>query len=117
MKFLVDHCAGRRLADWLRQQGHDVREAKQIRADLGDAALLQIAAAESRILVTIDTDFGTLIFLRGAAHAGIIRLPDVPATRRIDLLQQVLGDRSEDELVNSIVTVTGNRIRFSRRKS
>lgn len=113
MKFLVDHCAGRRLADWLRQQGLDVREAKQIRADLGDAALLQIAAAEKRILITIDTDFGALIFLGSAAHAGLIRLPDVPAAKRIALLQQVFATRSEDELTSAIITLSENRIRFS----
>ena len=84
----------------------------EIRAELSDAAL--IAAAEKRILVTIDMDFGTLIFLRGAAHAGIIRLPDVPATRRIGLMQQVLARRSEADLAQAIVTVTENRIRFSR---
>ena len=33
MKFLVDRCAGRRLADWLRDQGHDVREATEVTAD------------------------------------------------------------------------------------
>jgi predicted nuclease of predicted toxin-antitoxin system len=26
MNFLVDRCAGRRLADWLREHGHDVRQ-------------------------------------------------------------------------------------------
>ena len=28
MKFLIDRCAGRLLADWLRQQGHDVVESR-----------------------------------------------------------------------------------------
>ena len=65
------------------------------------------------ILITIDTDFGTLIFLRGAPHAGIIRLPDVTALRRISLMQQVLARRSEAELADAIVTVTENRIRLS----
>jgi predicted nuclease of predicted toxin-antitoxin system len=45
--------------------------------------LLRLAAEQGRILVTIDTDFGSLVYLAGAAHAGIIRLPDVPAPSRI----------------------------------
>jgi hypothetical protein len=36
MKFLIDRCAGRRVAVWLRHQGHDVREATEITPDPGD---------------------------------------------------------------------------------
>lgn len=114
MKFLIDRCAGRRLAEWLRQKGHDVREARERSPDPGDAELLRVAAEERRILVTIDTDFGALVYLGGAAHAGIIRLPDVPARTRIALMEQLLGSHAEAELAGAIVTVSGSRIRFSR---
>jgi predicted nuclease of predicted toxin-antitoxin system len=57
MRFLIDHCAGRLLADWLRKQGHDVVESRELGPDPGDRALLYWAAKETRILVTIDTDF------------------------------------------------------------
>jgi len=59
VRFLVDRCAGRRLAEWLRSEGHDVVEASSLGPDPGDAALLQLAAQEKRVLVTIDTDFGS----------------------------------------------------------
>jgi len=114
VRFLVDRCAGRRLTEWLRQQGHDVRDARDERPDPGDAALLQIAAEEQRVLVTIDTDFGALIYVTGAAHAGIIRLPDVPARTRIALMEQILVGREEADIAGAIITVTGSRIRFSR---
>lgn len=114
MRFLVDRCVGRRLAEWLRSEGHDVREAREHPPDPGDAALLRTAVDEGRILVTIDTDFGTLVYLSGAEHAGIIRLPDVPARVRIALMAQILGTHAEAELVGAIVTVNGSRIRFSR---
>jgi predicted nuclease of predicted toxin-antitoxin system len=114
VRFLVDRCAGRRLTEWLRQQGHDVRDARDEHPDPGDAALLQIAAAEQRVPVTIDTDFGALIYVTGAAHAGIIRLPDVPARARIALMEQILVDREEADIIGAMITVTGSRIRFSR---
>jgi predicted nuclease of predicted toxin-antitoxin system len=72
----------------------------------------KIAAAEQCILITIDTDLGMLVFLQGAAHAGVIRLPDVPAPERITLMQQVLGSRAEAELGDAIITVSRNRMRF-----
>jgi hypothetical protein len=62
----------------------------------------------------IDTDFGTLVYLAGAAHAGIIRLLDVPAPPRIALMEQILTRYGKADLATAIVTVTGSRIRFTR---
>lgn len=78
MKFLIDRCAGHRLAEWLRGLGHEVAETKDRGPDPGDAAILIQATAEGRILVTIDTDFGELIFARGARHSGLVRLQTYP---------------------------------------
>jgi predicted nuclease of predicted toxin-antitoxin system len=58
VKFLVDRCAGRRLAEWLRGQGHDVLESRERGDDPGDDAILQWAASENRIRVTMDKDLG-----------------------------------------------------------
>ena len=66
------------------------------------------------ILITIDTDFGELIYLENLPHAGLVRLPDVPARERQLILQDLLT-RYESELQNAaIITVRGGRIRISR---
>ena len=103
------------LAAWLREQGHDILEVRTLGHDPGDAALLRLAAAERRILTTIDTDFGTLIHLRAQPHAGLIRLPDVPPAVRIQMVAQIFAHYSEEELSRSVVTVKGSRIRIARR--
>lgn len=114
MRFLIDRCAGRLLADWLRTQGHDVVESREFGPDPEDRALLELAAKESRILITIDTDFGELIYLENLSHAGLVRLPDVPAFER-QLIMQDLLTRYERELQDAdIITVTGGRIRISK---
>lgn len=113
MNFLVDRCAGARLAGWLRDNGHNVLEARSLGADPGDRALLELAAASHRVMITIDTDFGELIYLRNVPHAGLIRLPDVPAEQRIALVAEIIS-RYRPELENrAIVTVRGQRIRVS----
>ena len=40
----------------------------------GDEAILARAAAEERVLVTLDKNFRELVIVRGARHAGIVRL-------------------------------------------
>lgn len=47
MRYLIDRCAGRRLAERLRAQGHDVVGAWELGEDPGDLALLE-RAAEAR---------------------------------------------------------------------
>ena len=114
MRFLIDRCAGRLLADWLREQGHDVVESRELGPDPGDRALLEWATKETRILVTIDTDFGALIYLENLPHAGLVRLTDVPARERQLIIQDLLT-RYETQLQGAaIITVRGGRIRISK---
>lgn len=113
MRFLIDRWAGHRLAEWLRTQGHDVVEVSGLGPDPGDEAIIAMAALESRILVTIDTDFGRLVH-GGSDHAGLIRLPDVPAIPRIQLLDEVLRNHAEDMAAGAVLTVRSGRIRISR---
>ncbi|MGZ5482530.1 MAG: DUF5615 family PIN-like protein [Pyrinomonadaceae bacterium] len=113
MRFLVDRCAGTRIAAWLRTQGHDVVEARERGEDPGDRVLLEWAAQESRVLLTIDTDFGQLIFLEAQPHAGLIRLPDVPSNQRIEIVRDLIH-RFQSELEGrAIITVRGGKIRIS----
>lgn len=114
MKFLVDRCAGHRLAEWLRERGHDVIESRERGPDPGDPLILRWAADDRRVLVTIDTDFGRIVFAEGARHCGVVRLPDVPASARIALMTQVLERHTGDLEAEAIVTVRGGRIRVSR---
>ncbi len=44
----------------------------------------------------MDKDFGKLLFLQNAAHAGLIRLPDVPVAARIVLMQRLLAAHAGD---------------------
>jgi predicted nuclease of predicted toxin-antitoxin system len=114
MRFLVDRCAGKTIADWLRSVGHDVVESRERGPDPGDSVLLEWAADEARVLVTIDTDFGQLVFLDRRPHAGLVRLPDVPATQRVLIMEDILA-RFEAELEQGmIITVQSGRVRISK---
>ena len=114
MRFIVDRCAGRRLAEWLRNNGHDVIDVRTLGPDPGDRALLERAASENRVLITTDKDFGELIYLHGLPHRGLIRLPDVRMARRISLVEDVINHHGQALEERAIITVQGNRIRISR---
>ena len=109
----MDRCAGRRLAEWLRDEGHDVVDASSLGADPGDRALLELAESENRVLVTMDKDFGELIYLRRVSHSGLILLPDVRVYQRIEMMGAVIDDHLQALEERSVVTVRGGRIRVS----
>ena len=113
MNFLVDRCAGHRLAQWLRAEGHDVVESAERGEDSGDKAILEWAATDLRILITIDKDFGELVFKEGLAHTGLVRLPDVPSKERIELMRSLLEEHPRALEAGAIVTVRGDRVRVS----
>jgi predicted nuclease of predicted toxin-antitoxin system len=110
---LVDRCAGRRLAQWLRDEGHDVVESSQRGEDPDDDAILEWAATEGRILITMDKDFGKLVFKKAVAHAGLLRLPDVRVQQRIDLMRRLLEEQTTALTKGAVVTVRGDRVRVS----
>lgn len=114
MKFLVDSCAGRLLAEWLREQGHDVVRVRDRGRDPGDVVILRWAVEEGRILVTMDKDFGALSHRDRLEHAGPIRFPRSTVEERKALCAAILA-RYGDDPPGAIVTVRGDVIKLSTR--
>ncbi len=74
MKLLVDVSAGLAIGEVLRTLGHDVVLVRDRDARMADVDILAWAAAESRAVVTMDKDFGALVYHSGQAHSGILLL-------------------------------------------
>jgi hypothetical protein len=62
----------------------------------------------------MDKDFGEFIFRDSVRHHGLSRLPDVPAERRILLVERLLVDHARELSEQAVVTIRGGRIRISR---
>ena len=78
MNLLLDMCAASRaLESFLIGLGHDVVSAAAIDPRADDDVLLARALAEGRALVTVDKDFGELIFVLRQPHGTIIRFVEM----------------------------------------
>lgn len=78
MRFLADECFDERLAAALRGAGHDVARVPT-RSGLDDLAVAGRAERESRVLLTMDKDFGRIAVDLGRPGTGssssVRRLP------------------------------------------
>ena len=114
MRFLVDECTGPAVAQWLRQQQHDVFSVYEDGRGMTDDEIVQQAFDEERVLITNDKDFGEKVYREGWPHKGIVllRLDDERASNKIEVIRQLL-DRYADRLGNHFVVVTETTVRFA----
>jgi predicted nuclease of predicted toxin-antitoxin system len=118
MKFLFDQSADFRLIPHLRQLGHDVQAvSRDYPPGLPDEDVLEIARKEQRVLIVADRDFSELIFQQGLAAAGIIffRLPGAKLPTKIDQLNAVLTEHTDDLKRGEFLVVTPGQIRIAGR--
>ena len=114
MRFLVDESTGPAVAEWLRQQGHDVFSVYDEARGMDDNGIIQKASTENWILVTNDKDFGEKVYRERRPHKGVVllRLDDERADVKIETIKRLLENYT-DRLPGQFVVVTENRIRFA----
>jgi predicted nuclease of predicted toxin-antitoxin system len=112
MRVLVDSCVWAGAVGELRSAGHDVISVREWQADPGDEEILKRSIEENRVLLTLDKDFGELVFVLRLPHKGIVRLVDVRAREQGRVLVSVLAQFGDELMKDALVVVDPDRIRI-----
>ncbi len=118
MKWLVDNALSPRVADLLVAVGHDAVHVRAMALhDATDEVVFQAAVDQDRVLISADTDFGTMLTLRKATRPSVIlfrhgapRTPEEQAALLLANLAAVAGDLD----AGAIVVFHKDRIRVRR---
>ena len=116
-KLLTDSCVSPAVTRRLRADGHDVLSILEQPADPGDRAILERAASEGRAIVTIDSDFGALVFRDRLANIGVLRLREAPPAEQARRASELVEAHGDDLMGGSFVTDDGATVRVSARPS
>ncbi len=117
MKLLLDQGLPLSAATLLRDNGIDTLHVGEIEmSEAEDAAIIQAAREQGRIVATLDADFHTLLALSEAASPSVIRIriERLRAQALTQLLLTVLAECEEDLEQGAAITVEASRIRIRR---
>jgi predicted nuclease of predicted toxin-antitoxin system len=112
MKFLADAHVSVEMVAMIRDLGHDCEDAAAIPPRMPDVDVLRKAAADGRVVLTADKDFGELVFVHQIDCPGVVltRIALAHEQDRVAHLRAV-WPTVLSRLPGSFVTVTESSVR------
>lgn len=114
MRFLVDEALQDDVAHRLTETGHDASHIRLLGlAGHTDDEVMALAVDEDRVLVTTDTDFGTILALTGAEGPNVLLLRGIgdSVSERVAAILDVLPRITYELSEGAVVVIEEDRYR------
>jgi len=113
MKFLIDVGVGKKVEEWFKENNYDVKCVRDINIHSKDKDILRLAASENRMIITMDKDFGELVYNSGMFHSGvlILRLEDAEGEDKVDIVKRIMTGFAE-KIENKFCVFQNGKLRI-----
>lgn len=91
-KFVIDVGVGRTIEEWLITNNFFVFSITSINPAMEDIHILDLANKKDAIIITMDKDFGELVFKNLLSHKGVLllRLEDAISAEKLAVIETII---------------------------
>ncbi len=113
LKFLVDVGVGKKVEEYLLEKRYDTKAVRSLDHRMPDQEIIRLAALEKRIVITMDKDFGELVYHSGMEHCGILllRLEDATGSEKQQVIAKILA-KYANNMKNNFCVYQNQKFRF-----
>ncbi len=113
LRFIVDVGVGRQIEGYLQKLGYNTKSVRDINPSMSDKEIIRIAVSENRMVITMDKDFGGLVYHLSMKHCGVLllRLEDATGMEKQQIVAHILANYS-DKITNHFCVFQNNKFRI-----
>jgi predicted nuclease of predicted toxin-antitoxin system len=117
LRFLIDVGVGTGIEKYLREEGYDTKTVRDIDPRMEDEEIIRTAVSEDRMVVTMDKDFGELVYHFSMKHCGVLllRLEDATGTEKLQVVRHIV-ENYFSQIRNGFCVFQNGRLRIRKRK-
>ena len=117
LKFLVDVGVGKGIERYLQEEGYDAKAVRDIDPRMEDEEIIRTAVSENRMIITMDKDFGELVYHSSMEHSGVLllRLEDVTGAEKLQVIKYIMKNYS-GRIKNCFCVFQNDKFRIKRIK-
>ncbi len=106
---------GKKVENWLMENGYDIKSVRNIDPRMADDEILKIAVSDDRMVMTMDKDFGELIYNSGLVHSGVLllMLEDTKSDEKVKIVEKILS-RYKEKLLNNFCVYQKAKFRIKK---
>lgn len=118
MKFIADENVDKPIVERLREDGHTVLYVLEMEPSISDDEVIRRANQEFALLLTIDKDFGELVFRQRLIIYGVIliRIAGLSSQHKAELVAIAIQEHA-DELAQNFTVIMPGAVRIRKQHS
>ena len=112
-KIIVDIGVGKIIEEWLSLQKFKIISIRNINPEMPDLEILKLSNKEEALIITMDKDFGELVYKQFSFHHGILllRLEDAVAEEKLSVIQNIFLN-SLSQIRNNFCVYQNGKLRI-----